>query len=210
VRRQAYRYVAVRTRYGCYAGTEWVLSEVVLLLPRTMVVTLMIVVLYPFSARAEPPKKHPTPCEIAYPSDATIEWDCLVIKRGESLENIFGERWIDVARFNRIERRHARSGVSLKVPKRLEALESFSPLPSFYPLAEQDEQFILINLSEQFLGAYEYGALRFALPMASGKGHDETPIGEFRLTAAHRAHHSCLYTVEGTDRPYPMNHALRF
>jgi hypothetical protein len=80
----------------------------------------------------------------------------------------------------------------------------------FYPPAEQDEQFILIDLSEQFLGAYEYGALRFAAPIASGNGNDETPTGEFRLTAAHRSHQSCLYTIEGTDRPYPMNYALRF
>jgi hypothetical protein len=80
----------------------------------------------------------------------------------------------------------------------------------FYPVAEQEAQFILIDLSEQFLGAYEYGALRFALPIASGDGDDQTPTGMFRLTAARRAHQSSLYTIERTDRPYPMNHALRF
>lgn len=86
----------------------------------------------------------------------------------------------------------------------------FHPLPLFYPPAEQDEQFILIDLSEQFLGAYEYGILRFAAPIASGNGETETPTGEFRLTAAHRSHQSCLYMIEGTDQPYPMNYALRF
>ena len=175
-----------------------------------IVVTVMVAVLHPSISQSDSPKKHPTPCEIAYPSDATIEWDCVVIKKGESLETLFGEQWIHVARFNRIDRRHARAGASIKVPKRIEDVASFSPLPLFYPPAERDEQFILINLSEQFLGAYEYGALRFALPMASGNGHNETPVGEFRLTAAHRAHQSCLYTVEKTDRPYPMNYALRF
>ena len=34
--------------------------------------------------------------------------------------------------------------------------------------------------------------------------------GAFRLTAAHLQHQSDLYTIEGTDRPYPMNYALRF
>jgi hypothetical protein len=182
-----------------------------LLFFRTIVATLIAAECFFVSAQAaEPPKKHPTPCEIAYPSDATIEWDCLVIKKGESLETLFGEQWSDVARFNRIDRRHARAGASIKVPKRIGDVASFAPLPLFYPPAERDEQFILIDLSEQFLGAYEYGALRFALPMASGNGHNETPIGEFRLTAAHRAHRSCLYTVEKTSRPYPMNYALRF
>ncbi|MGQ0665394.1 MAG: L,D-transpeptidase, partial [Nitrospiraceae bacterium] len=92
----------------------------------------------------------------------------------------------------------------------IEDLELFSPLPLSYPAAERDEQFILVDLSEQFLGAYEFGALRFALPLVSGTGEDHTPSGVFRLTAAHRRHQSSLFTIEGTDRPYPMNYALRF
>jgi hypothetical protein len=141
-----------------------------------------------------------------------VEWDCRTLRPKESLETLFGEYWIDVARFNRIDRRHARAGVSIKVPRRIENLREFQPMPLFYPPAEQDEQFILIDLSEQFLGAYEYGALRFSLPIASGNGHEttQTPIGEFHLAAAHRRHQSSLFTVEGTDRPYPMNYALRF
>lgn len=170
----------------------------------------MVATLLPLVAYAEPSRKYRGPCEITYPSDVTVEWDCRALRSGESLETLFGDRWVEVARFNRIDRRHARSGVSIKVPKQIKDLASFNPLPSFYPAAEQEEQFILIDLAEQFLGAYEYGALRFAVPIASGNGRNETPTGEFRISAAHRAHQSCLYTVEGTDRPYPMNHALRF
>jgi hypothetical protein len=158
---------------------------------------------------AAPAKKPPSPCEISYPSDATIEWSCRTMRPGESLEKMFQDAWIDVARFNRIDRRHARPGVRLKVPIRLDDLASFQPVPLFYPPADHHGRFILIDLSEQFLGAYEYGVLRFALPIASG-GDAETPIGAFRLTAAHRTHESCLYTIEGTERPYPMNYALRF
>ena len=171
---------------------------------------VLLIALFPSVAFSEPSKKHPSPCQIAYTSDAAFEWDCRRLRSSESLESQFGERWIDIARFNRIDRRHARSGASIKVPKRLEELESFAPLPLFYPIAEQDRQFVLINLSEQFLGAYEYGALRFAMPIASGSRHETTPTGEFHLSAAHRVHSSSLYTVEKTDRAYPMNHALRF
>ncbi|MBH0197168.1 MAG: L,D-transpeptidase, partial [Nitrospira sp.] len=142
--------------------------------------------------------------------DAAVKWDCRTLRPKESLETLFGEYWIDVARFNRIDRRHAHAGVSIKVPRRIEDLAEFQPMPSFYSPAEQEEQFILVDLSEQFLGAYEYGALRFSLPIASGNGHDSTPTGEFRLAAAHRRHQSSLFMVEGTDRPYPMNYALRF
>jgi len=126
---------------------------------------VLVIVLFPFVAFSEPSKKHPAPCQIAYPSDAAIEWDCRTLRSGESLEKLFGERWIDVARFNRIDRRHARSGTSLKVPKHLEELASFTPLPLEYPPAESESQFILIDLAEQFLGAYEYAP--YALPSPS-------------------------------------------
>jgi hypothetical protein len=161
-------------------------------------------------ASGEPIKKYPSPCDISYPSDGTIEWKCRTIQPGESLESMFPGEWREVARFNRIDRRHARRGVRLKVPIRFDDLASFQPVPSFYPPAVHDEQFILIDLSEQFLGAYEHGVLSFAVPIASGDGEVETPTGEFRLTAAHRRHESCLYNIEGTERPYPMNFALRF
>lgn len=166
--------------------------------------------LVPVVSQADSPKKHRGLCEIAYPSDATVEWDCRTLRPGESLETMFGERWVDVARFNRIDRRHARPGLSIKVPRRLEDLAQFTPLPLVYPPGEPDEQFILIDLREQFLGAYEFGALRFAVPIASGNGLNETPTGMFRVTAAHLHHQSSLYTIEGTDRPYPMSYALRF
>ncbi|TKB94326.1 MAG: L,D-transpeptidase [Nitrospira sp.] len=173
-------------------------------------IALMAVAFLPVSAQADSPKKQRGLCEVHHPSDAMVEWDCRIIPPGASIETMFGKHWADVARFNRIDRRHARPGLSIKVPRRLEDLSSFNPLPLLYHATEQDEKFILIDLAEQFLGAYEFGALRFATPIASGDGLNETPTGEFRLTAAHRSHQSCLYTVEGTDRPYPMNYALRF
>lgn len=175
-----------------------------------VIITLMLVAVFPSVSQAYSPKKHRSPCEIHYPSDATLEWDCRIIPRGRSLEALFGEDWVDVARFNRIDRRHARPGLSIKVPRQIKDLASFNPLPLFYQAAEEDEQFILIDLAEQFLGAYEYGALRFKFPIASGNGLNETPTGAFRLTATHLQHQSSLYTIEGTDQPYPMNYALRF
>jgi hypothetical protein len=173
-------------------------------------ITVMVITILPSVSQADSPKKHRGPCEIHYPSDATVEWDCHVIPPGGSLETMFGENWVSVARFNRIDRRHAHPGLSIKVPKRLDELAQFTPLPLVYPPGELNEKFILIDLTEQFLGAYEFGALRFATPIASGDGLNETPTGKFRLTAAHLQHQSDLYTIEGTDRPYPMNYALRF
>ncbi len=149
---------------------------------------LTALVLLPVVSYAELPKKHHSPCDIRYPSDATIEWKCWTLRAGETLETLFGERWSSVARFNRIDRRHVHAGVSIKIPKQIEDVEYFAPLPLLYLAVEQDRRFILINLSEQFLGAYEYGVLRFAVPIVSGNGQDETPTGEFRALIYHTHH----------------------
>ena len=96
---------------------------------------------------------------------------CLMCSQARML---FPDRWMDLARFNRIDRRHARSGTFIKVPKRLDDLADFQPLSAFYPAAEGEAQFILIDLSEQFLGAYERGMLTFDMPITSGTVAQET------------------------------------
>lgn len=152
----------------------------------------------------------PDLCAIRYPSDAGIAWECRRLRGGETLERLFGEQWIDVARFNRIDRRHATAGAALKAPARLADIAGFTPMPAEYPKAAAEPKFILVDLSEQFLGAYEHGRLVFSAPVASGETGNETPAGAFRITAAHRRHRSSRYTIENTDIPYPMRWALRF
>ncbi len=115
-----------------------------------------------------------------------------------------------MARFNRIDRRHAHGGISIKVPKRLDDVAGFTPMPPEYPAAGDEAKFILVDLREHFLGAYEHGHLVFSAPVTIGEAGHETPAGQFRIDAVHRTHASSLYTVEGTDIPYPMNYALRF
>lgn len=89
-----------------------------------------------------------SPCKVIHPSDKRIQWECRKIKKGETLEGLFGEMWIDVARFNRIDRRHIYPGISIKVPKRLEDIRNFSPMPLYYEPAKDYDKFILIDLSE--------------------------------------------------------------
>ncbi|NTV13736.1 MAG: L,D-transpeptidase [Desulfobulbaceae bacterium] len=159
---------------------------------------------------AAAPKKIYNLCQIIHPSDATIPWDCLKLKKGDSPWKLFGNHWPEVLRFNRLDRRHFGSGLSLKVPRDLTTLAGFSPLPREYPAAAEDEKFILIDLGEQYLGAYEHGQLRLALPIASGSSDNPTPAGDFRITAFDREHQSSLYQIEKTEIPYPMHYALRF
>ncbi|MCX7793093.1 MAG: L,D-transpeptidase [Thermodesulfovibrionales bacterium] len=151
-----------------------------------------------------------SPCNIKYPSDSRIAWYCYMIKKGETLEGLFGDRWIDVARFNRIDRRHVYTGVSIKVPYNLDEIKNFSPMPEYYEPAKDEPKFILIDLSEQFLGAYEYGRIVFSAPAITGEKDNETPKGDFRIDAYNSRHRSSLYVIENTNIPYPMHYGLRF
>jgi hypothetical protein len=152
----------------------------------------------------------PSPADGRYPSDSTIVWETHRLGAGESLESLFGPHWLDVARFNRMDRRHAWPGVRIRVPLRLEEVAGFTPLPAFYAPAESLDRFVLVLLAEQFLGAYERGHLAFGLPVTTGRRGFATPSGDFRITAADPRHASSLYPVEGTNVPYPMPWALLF
>lgn len=145
-----------------------------------------------------------------YPGDSSVEWECRRMGRSETLEKLFGERWQDVVRFNRIDRRHAYAGVYLKFPKRLDDLRDYTPLPRYFEPASTENKFILIDLSEQFLGAYEHGQLVFSLPVSSGKRDNRTPAGRFRVNAFNSRHQSSIYFVKNSDMPYPMHYGLRF
>ena len=151
-----------------------------------------------------------SPCQVLHPSDRQIEWTCHRIANGETLEHLFGDGWVDVARFNRIDRRHVHAGLEIKAPVSLHLIKHFTPLPSRHPPAEAHARFVLIDLSEQFLGAYEYGQLMFSSPVTTGNKDNDTPTGGFRISAAEAMRRSTLYTIEGTNIPYPMTYALRF
>jgi hypothetical protein len=170
---------------------------------------LILFILFLTSSFSEA-KTVPSLCKINHPSDAQIEWECRRLRKGETLESLFSDKWRDVVRFNRVDRRHVYSGISIKVPIRLEDIKDFTPMPRYYQPSESEQKFIIVNLSEQFLGAYEYGHLVFSAPIAAGEKGHETPNGEFRITAFNSKHKSSLYFIEKTKIPYPMNYGLMF
>jgi hypothetical protein len=94
-------------------------------------------------------------CEVHYPSDDRIEWSCRKLAWQDTPQELFGQYWPDVLRFNRLDRRHFIGGRSIKVPRKLEQVYHYSPLPLEYPDAAREPKFILIDQSEMFLGAYE-------------------------------------------------------
>lgn len=145
-----------------------------------------------------------------YPSQNSIEWTPRFILPQDSLEKLFGKDWVYVARFNRIDRRHVYPGMTIKVPNEMERIRNYSPLPPLYEPAKHQEKYILINLNEQWLGAYEYGKLKFSMPAATGSDDHKSPTGLFRIDARHRTHTSSLYKTEDQEAQYPMDYAVRF
>ena len=176
---------------------------------RLLLLFLLLTTISPLSARGES-RKISNLCRVVHPGDGAIPWDCRTIKKGETPELLFGARWQDVLRFNRIDRRHLVAGVSIKVPRNLDDIDEYSPLPDSYPNAAREEKFILVDLFEQFLGAYEHGEMVFSFPIASGNRVHRTPTGDFRINGFSRRHRSSLYKIEKSTTPYPMHYALHF
>ena len=145
-----------------------------------------------------------------YPSQAGIKWETHFIMPQENLERLFGEDWIYVARFNRIDRRHVYPGMTIKKPENMEDIRNYCPLPLRYEPAAKHSKYVLVDIREQWLGAYEYGELKFSTPAATGIDGHLTPLGIFRIDARHQKHSSSLYKTKKGDARYPMDYAVRF
>lgn len=147
---------------------------------------------------------------VEYPSLANVDWEPHFIKTNENLESLFGKDWVLVARLNRIDRRHVYPGMTIKVPKNIEDIRDYTALPRQYEPARRHRKYILISLTEQWLGAYENGKLKFSMPAATGAAGHETPTGLFRIEVRHRNHTSSLYKTDDGDAQYPMDNAMLF
>ena len=161
------------------------------------------------SASQDDPK-HEDLSRIEYPSTKAVKWQPYFIQPHDRLEDLFGEDWVDVARFNRIDRHHAYPGITIKKPLRVADLKNYSPLPAFYEPAKSYPKYILISVTEQWLGGYEFGKLKVSMPAATGTATNPTPVGKYRIDAHDRWHTSSLYKVKNMDIQYPMDYALRF
>jgi L,D-transpeptidase catalytic domain len=147
---------------------------------------------------------------VDYPSQRSIAWTPYFIRPQDTLEKLFGRDWPLVARFNRVDRRHVYPGTTIKVPVNMDRIRGYEPLPLVYEPAKHRSKYILISLTEQWIGAYEYGRLKFSMPAATGSNDHKSPAGLFRIDARDRYHTSSLYKTEDQEEQYPMDYAIRF
>lgn len=144
------------------------------------------------------------------PSQRSIPWRPRFIMPQDTLESLYGDDWVWVARFNRVDRRHAYPGVTIKEPLRIADVKGYQPLPGVYPQARTYGRYLLLDKGEQWIAGYDRGLLAFSAPAATGKAGTETPNGIYRIDARHRKHTSSLYKIEEEGEQYPMDNALRF
>jgi len=179
------------------------------------IVIISTALLYSPSSTAEPGPSPLDPAKedltrVEYPSQKNLKWHGRFIRPNETLEAMFGRDWLLVARFNRIDRRHVYPGMTIKVPDNMDDIRSYSPLPQFYEPAKHHDKYILVSLTEQWLGAYEFGKLKFSNPAATGRTGFETPTGIFRILARDKNHTSSLYKTDNDEEQYPMDNAMQF
>lgn len=196
-----------------YSRMRWS-HKLVLILMFTFVLVGFSVLRTPFQLAG--PSASPTDkakedlSRVEYPSVEKISWKSYFIQPNDTLESLFGKDWVWIARFNRIDRRHVYPGMTIKVPTSMDMARAYTPMPSVYPPANGHDKYILVDVTEQWLGAYEYGKLVFSVPAATGRDTAPTPIGLFRITARDANHTSSLYKTQNDEEQYPMDNALRF
>ena len=178
-------------------------------------ITFISIVVYNPLATSEPGANPEDPAKedltrVEYPSLANVRWHGHFIRPHDTLESLFGEEWPVVARFNRVDRRHVYPGMTIKVPDDIAAAKNYTPLPTEYPPAKAHDKYILLDITEQWIGAYENGKLKFSGPAATGATGHETPVGVYRVDARDRNHTSSLYQTEDGSAQYPMDNAMRF
>ena len=187
---------------------QLIASLIGLALFTAIVVNSPLVVSEPGANPNDPAREDLT--RVEYPSLSQGGWVPRFILPQETLESLYGDDWITVARYNRVDRRHVYPGMTIKEPLDMEAAREYTPLPKVYEPAKGHEKYILVNKTEQWLGAYEFGKLVFSMPAATGKKGTETPSGMYRVSARHRNHTSSLYQTDSGEEQYPMDNAIRF
>lgn len=201
-------------------STLWVRLTAGHLLHRILCVILGVIII--FAAAVFDPKSTSDPAaspedrakedlsRYEYPSMEAIRWRSHFVRPQDSLERLFGPDWVAVARFNRIDRRHTYPGMTIKVPENIADIRDYTPMAATYEKARNHPRYILLDITEQWLGAYEFGRLAFSMPAATGIEGHLTPTGLFKAEAYHRKHTSSLYKTHKGDAQYPMDYAIRF
>jgi rRNA maturation protein Nop10 len=112
------------------------------------------------------------------PSQRRIAWRPRFIMPQDTLESLYGNDWIWVARFNRVDRRHAYPGVTIKEPVQLSDVRTYAPLPQVYEPAKRYGKYLLTAKDSS---NPDYSLLHFSY-QKKGKEHASINIHLFKYS----------------------------
>ncbi len=129
-----------------------------------------------------------------------------LVKKGDTLWNLFGVDWYIVARLNRVSPYSLYAGDIIMMPLDMEIASRYSPFLINFPELK-GEKVIYIDLSLQALAMYE-GKLQKWMPISSGEAGHNTPTGRFRVLQKEWDYYSKSYPEPDGGAHMPF--ALRF
>ncbi len=121
--------------------------------------------------------------------------------------HLYGAKANGVRRFNHLDPAYIWPGSVLQVPTLADG-DDYSPMPAFYPPAEQEAKYILVALNLQFMGLYEHGKLVASYPICSGKPGHSTPTLEFKVLDKNATLVSNKYPEPNGGAPMPWASAF--
>lgn len=127
----------------------------------------------------------------------------LKIQSGQKIDSLFREHLWTIARINRLSPELMLPGTTLKIPYDFVWAQNWIPLSSTLTQYQEIDKIIFINLSDQWLGAYQEGQLIFSGPICSGiRGFNKeglskypTPNGIFKIEGKELRHFSRKFRV---------------
>lgn len=99
----------------------------------------------------------------------------IIIKEGDTFWEFCHENWKFLEKINKIKSEYLRIGMTVRVPKNCDIAKTYSPFPKFIKEIDTLNQFVLVDLENQFMAGYEKGAQKFWKPISSGLNTLQTP-----------------------------------
>lgn len=108
--------------------------------------------------------------------------------------------WVE--KINGLDRKYF-VGKTLFIPKDIETVKNYSPLPAFDSSLAKHDSVVVVFLGHSLIGVYEHGRLVFWSPITRGKKISYTQQGEFSVLSKARLMYSKKYG--NVPMPYSLH-----
>lgn len=159
-------------------------------------------------------------CLLFSAQEKKIVFETIEVQEGDTFEGLFGPDWEIVSYINRIDSESLEIGQKLKVPMDMilanngqksilstnwnyvkKLIYEYPFMPKILPREKRTAKLISVVISEQFIGCYKYGKLKFSYPISSGRRTYPTRRGRFKVYYKRPYHVSSIF---GDPMPWTL------